>query len=168
LDAENARLAKLREELQYLQTRAQKLFIRTAVAGIITTPLLKQKIGRYFADGELICVVEDPSELEAQIDVPEQEAGRIRPGQSVELKARTLPFDQLQATVARVAPAAIGPDPKEGKLQSTLAVYCTLTKTPAPLRPGMTGFARVACGKRAMGRVLADKAMRYFRTEFWW
>ena len=34
--------------------------------------------------------------------------------------------------------------------------------------PRMTGFARVSCGKRAMGRVLAEKSIRYLRTEFWW
>jgi hypothetical protein len=48
-------------------------------------------------------------------------------------------------------------------------VYCRLTEAPpAVLRPGMTGFARISCGERAMGRVLADKALRYVRTEFWW
>ena len=49
-----------------------------------------------------------------------------------------------------------------------MPVYCKLTDAPAALRPGMTGFARVACGKRAMGRVLSEKALRYLRTEFWW
>ena len=107
--------------------------------------------------------------LEVRIDVPEQEVARVRPGQAVQLKARALPFEQLRATVDRIAPVAKAPDPKEGKLQSTVPVYCRLTDPPpAVLRPGMTGFARISCGERAMGRVLADKALRYVRTEFWW
>jgi hypothetical protein len=93
----------------------------------------------------------------------------LPPGQSVQLKARALPFGQLRATVDRIAPVAEAPDPKEGKLQSTVPVYCRLTEpAPAVLRPGMTGFARISCGQRGMGRVLADKALRYVRTEFWW
>ena len=143
--------------------------MQTTVAGVISTARLKEKVGQYFNDGELICLIEEPAALEAQIDVPEQEAARIKPGQPVELKARSLPFDRLLATVDRIAPDADAPDPKEGKLQSTVPVYCKLTNPPpAALRPGMTGFARVACGKRPMGRVLADKALRYLRTEFWW
>jgi putative peptide zinc metalloprotease protein len=114
-------------------------------------------------------VIEEPTLLEAQIDVPEQEAARIKPGQAVELKARTLPFERLMAVVDRVAPGADAPDPEKGKLQSTVPVFCKLTAAPPPaMRPGMTGFARVSCGKRAMGRVLAEKSLRYLRTEFWW
>ena len=36
------------------------------------------------------------------------------------------------------------------------------------LRPGMTGHARVQCGKSAVGRVLGEKVLRFVRTEFWW
>jgi len=74
----------------------------------------------------------------------------------------------LFATVDRVAPSAEAANVKEGKLQSTVPVYCKLTAPPAVLRPGMSGFARVSCGERAMGRVLAEKGLRYLRTEVWW
>ena len=168
IDAANASIDKLQEELKYLEARAKKLLVHATVAGVISTARLKEKVGQFFNDGDLICVIEEPAALEAQIDVPEQEAARVKPGQKVELKARTLPFDQLFATVDRIAPSAEAPNPKEGKLQSIVPVYCKLTDAPAALRPGMTGFARVSCGKRAMGRVLADKSLRYLRTEFWW
>jgi multidrug efflux pump subunit AcrA (membrane-fusion protein) len=169
VDAARASHAKLEEELKYLEARAKKLLLHTTVAGVISTARLKEKVGQYFNDGDLICLIEDPTALEAQIDVPEQEAARIKPGQPVELKARSLPFDQLIATVDRVAPSAEAANVKEGKLQSTVPVYCKLAAPPpAALRPGMTGFARVSCGERPMGRVLADKGLRYFRTEFWW
>ena len=39
---------------------------------------------------------------------------------------------------------------------------------PAGLRPGMTGHARVYSGKRPIGAVLLDRALRFLRTEFWW
>ena len=168
IDAEKARLDKLNEELKYLEERTARTLVRAAAAGVISTPHLKEKVGHFFQDGDLICLIEEPKSLEAQIDVPEQEAARVKTGQKVELKARSLPFDQLEAVVDRVAPSAIGPEPKEGKLQSTVPVYCKLANAPSELRPGMTGFARVSCGKRAMGIVLSNKALRYFRTEFWW
>jgi multidrug resistance efflux pump len=168
-DAEKARLAKLAEELRYLEDQSARVLVRAGAAGVICTPRLREKVGQYFNDGDLICLIEEPAKLEAQVDVPEQEAARVRRGQRVALKARSLPFEQLEASVDRVAPAADAPDPKDGKLQSTVPVYCTLTAaSPAALRPGMTGFARISCGKRAMGRVLSEKFLAYFRTEFWW
>jgi multidrug efflux pump subunit AcrA (membrane-fusion protein) len=168
VEAARAGLAKLQEELKYLEVRAKKLLVHATVAGVITTARLREKVGQHFNDGDLICVIEEPAALEAQIDVPEQEAARVKPGQTVELKARALPFEKLAATVDRVAPGADAANVKEGKLQSTVPVYCKLAAPPAALRPGMTGFARVSCGERPMGRVLADKGLRYLRTEFWW
>jgi hypothetical protein len=32
----------------------------------------------------------------------------------------------------------------------------------------MTGHARVYTGRRAIGLILADRALRFLRTEFWW
>jgi hypothetical protein len=32
----------------------------------------------------------------------------------------------------------------------------------------MTGYARVFTGRRSLGSVLLDRALRWVRTEFWW
>jgi multidrug resistance efflux pump len=164
-----ATVGRTMEELRYLEALKKKLLVHSSISGVISTPRLREKVGQFFNDGELICVIEEPADLEVRVEVPEQEVERVRPGQAVQLKARALPFEQFEATVDRIAPVAEAPDPKEGKLQSMVPVYCRLNAAaPAALRPGMTGFARVSCGERAAGRVLADKALRYVRTEFWW
>jgi hypothetical protein len=36
------------------------------------------------------------------------------------------------------------------------------------LRTGMTGFARIVCGRRPCGEILAFRTLRILRTEFWW
>ena len=50
----------------------------------------------------------------------------------------------------------------------TLTVYCRVTDASAELRPGMTGHARIACGRRPVGAILTDGVYRRLRTEFWW
>jgi multidrug efflux pump subunit AcrA (membrane-fusion protein) len=163
VEAARARLDRLREELRYLEGLPDKLQVRSPIAGLITTPHLREKVGQYVREGELIGVVEDPGGLEAEIALAEQEVARVRPGQAVELKARALPFETFRASVDRVAPAA-----GHGEVQSTVTVACRLGDHPADLRPGMTGYARIYTGRRSLGEVLVDRTLRYVRTEFWW
>ena len=134
----------------------------------MTTPRLKEKAGQYFEEGDLICTVEEPADSQAEIALSEQDVSRVQPGQAVQLKARALPFRIFQANVDRIAPAAEPADEQSGEVQSTFTVYCRLNNATAELRPGMTGYARINTGRRPMGEILLNRAMRYFRTEFWW
>jgi multidrug efflux pump subunit AcrA (membrane-fusion protein) len=171
IEAERARLARLHEEARYLVGLEAKLLVRSPVGGIITTSRLKERIGQYLREGELICQVEEPAALEAEIAVPEQEVARVQPGQVVMLKVRALPFETLTAHVDRLAPAAA-----RGEVQGTVTVYCRLAEPgslgppadEARLRPGMTGHARIYTARRAVGGVLLDRVLRFVRTEFWW
>ncbi|HKB39212.1 MAG TPA: HlyD family efflux transporter periplasmic adaptor subunit [Gemmataceae bacterium] len=161
IEAEEARLASLREEERYLRGVEAKLTVYSPVPGIVTTPRLKEKVGQYVKEGELICVIEEPEGLEAEITLHEQDVGCVRVGQSVGLKARALPHETFTACVDRVAPAAV-----KGEGQNTVTVYCRLEGM--ALRPGMTGHARVYTGERSVGGFLIDRLVRYLRTEFWW
>jgi hypothetical protein len=120
--------------------------------------------------------VEEPALLEAEISIPEQEVARVQPGQTVELKARALPFNTFTAQVDRIAPVAV-----HGEVQSTVTVICRLPDPPTlhsplggegrergELRPGMTGHTRIYSGHRPVGQILIDRALRFLRTEFWW
>jgi hypothetical protein len=50
----------------------------------------------------------------------------------------------------------------------TVTVYCRVDRVPIGLFPGMTGDARIGCGRRPAGAVLASRLLRFVRTEFWW
>jgi hypothetical protein len=127
------------------------------------TPRLMEKIGQYLREGEVICVVEEPDALEAEVTLAEQDVARVRPGQPVVLRARGLPFEVLRCRVGRVAPAAV-----HGDAQGSVVAYCKLDDCPAGLRPGMTGYGRVHTGPRRLGGILLDRALRWLRTECWW
>jgi putative peptide zinc metalloprotease protein len=175
IDAERARLARLREETRYLKEVQGKLRVYCTSPGVVMTPRLREKVGQYVREGDLICVIEEPAGLEVEIALPEQDAARVQAGQAVSLKARGLPFETLSAQVDRVAPGAttpeatpLAPPAARGETAGTVTVYCRL-RDPAPgLRPGMTGYARIDCGPRALGGLLGERVMRFVRTEFWW
>jgi len=163
IEAQRARLACLEEELRWLEGLRSKLQVTSAVGGVIVTPHLKERVGQYVHEGDLMGVVEEPAVLEAEIILAEQEVARVHPGQVVHLKARALPLETFTASVERIAPAA-----GKEETQTSVIVYCQLTEPPADLRPGMTGYARIYTGQRSLGRVVIDRVRRYVRTEFWW
>jgi putative peptide zinc metalloprotease protein len=163
IDAERARVRRLQEEARYLESLRARLLLCSPVAGLITTPRLREKVGQYLREGDLIGVIEDPTVLEADVNLAEQDVARVEVGQPVELKARALPFDTFPTRVERVAPAA-----GRGEVQSTVTLSCRLAVADGTLRPGMTGHARVFTGRRSLGGVLLDRGLRFLRTEFWW
>jgi multidrug efflux pump subunit AcrA (membrane-fusion protein) len=163
IEAERARLTRVQDEVRYLEGVQARLLVISPVAGLITTPRLREKVGQYVREGELICVVEAPLLLEAEVSLAEQDVARVQAGQAVELKARALPFDTFAARVDHIAPAAA-----RGDVQSTVTLHCRLANENAGLRPGMTGHARVFTGQRSVGEVLLDRGLRFLRTEFWW
>lgn len=134
-----------------------------AGAGAGTGPHLRERVGHYFREGELICVVEEPAVLEAEVIVAEEEVAGVEPGQRVLLKARALPFETFPAKVVRVAPGSL-----PGESQNAVAVYCRVDGAPAGLRPGMSGYGRIYTCPCSLGEFLARRALRFLRTEFWW
>jgi multidrug efflux pump subunit AcrA (membrane-fusion protein) len=163
IEAARAHLSRLQEETRYLEKLESQLCVHSPVPGLMTTARLKDKIGQYVREGELICLVEEPNKLEAEIVLAEQDVARVHTGQVVTLKARALPFETFQAKVDRVAPTATRAD-----VQGTVTVYCQFDNPGLELRPEMSGYARVLTGRRPIGAVAVNRALRYLRTEFWW
>jgi multidrug efflux pump subunit AcrA (membrane-fusion protein) len=162
IEASEASLARLVEELQSLLELEKRLSVTSPVDGAVTTPRLKEKIGDYFEEGKLICEIEDPENLEVVITLDEEQAARLEVGQEVRLKARALPFDVFKVRIERIAPKAV-----EGDLQSQVTLYCNMEDT-VNLRSGMTGHARINCGSGSLGEILTKRFLRFLRTEFWW
>jgi multidrug resistance efflux pump len=143
IQAEQARLARLREEVRHLEGQRQRQAVASPVAGLVTTAHVKEKIGQYLREGDLLCVVEEPAVLEAEITLAEQDVARVHLGQAIALKARAVPFETYSSEVARIAPAA-----GWGEAQSNVIVYCRFERA-LEMRPpgrGIGGYARWAPG----------------------
>lgn len=161
--AAEASLARQRAELAFLEEQQSKLPLYSSVDGVITTPHFEDRVGEWFDQGDLICEIKQASNLEVEITLDEDKVSDVKPGQAVQLKARALAYQTFDATVERIAPAATG-----GDLQSTVTIYSRLTDAAPELRPEMTGYARIYCGKKPIGEIGLDYVMRFVRTEFWW
>jgi multidrug efflux pump subunit AcrA (membrane-fusion protein) len=163
IEAAEASLARQKEDLAFLEAQQKKLPLHSNVEGVITTPHLKDRIGEYLQQGDLVCEIQESSSLEVEISIPEDRISDVRPGQCVHLKARALPYETFEAEVERIAPAATS-----GEHQCTVVVYSRLVNGATRLKPEMTGYARIYCGKKPIGQIGLDYVMRLIRTEFWW
>lgn len=163
IDAEKAHHARVVEERLFLEKMQARLNVGCPVAGIVVTPRLREKMGQYLKEGDLICEIEDPDSMEIEVPMDEQDVARVAPSQPVDIKPRALPLQTFKARVDRIAPLAVA-----GKVQSTVVVCCHLDSPAADLRSGMTGYARISCGRGSVASYLGGRALRYFRTEIWW
>lgn len=166
IEAQRACVARLVEERRYFEGQRDKLDLKAPVSGLITTPRLREKVGQYFKEGELITEVFEPRQLEAEISLEEQQLAPVQAGQATELRTYALPFETFAARVERIAPAALKAERQE--LQSTIMVISRLPEGDSSLRPGMTGWARIDCGQKSLASILTTRVMRYLRLEFWW
>jgi len=165
LAAQQARIDRLDIEILHLEELRAKLEVRSSVAGIVVTPRLKEKTGGHVLEGDLICVVEDRTNNMAEVTLDEEKVKGIEPGQVVRFKARALPYESLEGRVTGVAPCA---DVEQARTQGTLVVHCSMEGSVPVLRSSMSGYARIYTGRRSVGAILVDRAMRLLRTEFWW
>jgi multidrug resistance efflux pump len=164
VEAQEARLARLLEEVRHLDDLRERLVVRSPGPGQVTTTRLREQVGHFYREGDPILVVEELDRLEAEISVAEQDLRKVQPGQPVTLKARLLPFQKLETTVDRIAVTA-----SHGDAQSVVTVVCRLTSPLAQrLSPGMSGYARIHRGDAAIGAILLERALALLRTEVWW
>jgi multidrug resistance efflux pump len=184
IEAQQAELSRLVEEGRYLVLMKDRTRLLSPVSGVLTTSRLREKLGQHFKEGELICQIEEPAVLEAEIALPEQDVAEIREQQHVELKLRAFPYRSFSGEVVRVAPATqrheevvaagkheansttAGDQPSD--TQNIFIVYVRLQDHDDLLRPGMSGYGRIYCGNWSVGGVLGHHLVRLLRTEYWW
>ncbi len=176
IEVEEAKLRRLNEEMRRMYQLDKQQIVTCPVGGTVTTLRLNEKIGQFLELGSLICVVEDLSQMEAEISVSEHDAYILKPGQLVTLRPRSLPFSNIVGEVERIAPATISASSAtvlagaalSNPGRASLAVYCRVENEEKMLRTGMTGFGRVHAEKKRLGWYVLNKAIRLMRTELWW
>ena len=175
IEAKKAHLASLEAELRYLEDLRVKTLVKSPTKGRVTTTHLREKVGHFYQQGELICEVKSVATLEAEVDVSEQMASRLRSGQKVMIKFRALPFRKFTAQVDQVSAIAeltkqgtLTPNAPIGETPSTVKVKCRLVDPNHLLRPGMTGYAHIDSGRRAIGSLIGERFIQLLRTEYWW
>jgi len=141
------------------------LQIVSPACGVVITHRLREKIGQHVAKGELIAEVHELKTITAEIAIPEKDIADVKVGANVLLKARAYPGEQFSGAVTAMAPVAS--QTNNWRNERTILVTTQLDNSSRPLRPGMTGLAKIQCGEQRAGALLGRRILRYLRIEVW-
>jgi len=100
--------------------------------------------------------------MRALIQVSEKDLDVLEEGLPVKLKVRSYPFRSFGGTVAKISHLA---ELKGAK--KIFPVTCKIENKDYLLKSGMSGHAKVYCGKRKLFSVLFRRIIRYLRVEVW-
>jgi len=171
-----AEQGRLQEEWQVAQGKVNGLEIRAPFAGVVSTPLVEQKVGEYVSPGDEFCEVVDRSTLKARILVHDWELEDVHAGARAQLKVVPYPFRTYSGNVERVLPAATQDRPvaqpqQLSRLGQDLTNYFAVAlEFPNPdgsLSEGMTGTAKISGKSHPLAWQAARGTWRWIRSQVW-
>jgi putative peptide zinc metalloprotease protein len=167
---------RLQREWTVAQQKVEALEIRAPFAGVVSTPLVDQKVGQYISAGDEICELVDRSTMKARILVRDWELEDVSPGAEAQLKASSFAYRTYSGRVEQILPAASLDRPvaqpqrleQMGQdLTNYFAVVMAFPNSDGSLIEGMTGTAKIAGKDRPLAWQVGRGAWRWFRSQVW-
>ncbi len=161
---------RLEFDQRQVDLKLNQLTLRAPFAGIVSTPLVEQRVGSYLQEGDQIALLVDRQTMRASVLVRDRDLEDVQRGTRVDLKVQSFPFQTFTGEIKEVMPAAStnrpisAPDKLERKGQELANFFEVDMEFPNPdgvLREGMTGTARIY-GKRY------PLAWRFGRAGYRW
>ncbi|HZI34052.1 MAG TPA: HlyD family efflux transporter periplasmic adaptor subunit, partial [Candidatus Binatia bacterium] len=179
--AAKADVAHLQAQQQYLEGQIKLAEVFSPADGIVATPSrqLKEMVHQLVNKGDLIAKVYDLKTIEAETLVSEKEIADVNVGYPVVLKVRAYPDQTFHGKVTAIATATAGQTgsdaeakgvsvPSGGRVAEKMVLVTTqIDNRSLLLKPGMTGEAKILCGRRRIIDLVTRRIARTFKVQFW-
>ena len=163
IEAAQAEIERLQASLDHLLSQRKLTNVVSPISGVVTTRLVEEKVKEYLEKGGEICRVENYYTVRLEIFVPEKEIADVKVGNKLKFKCRSFPARNFFGIVSSIAPVAA-----KGERSQVVRVISQIPNPTLELKPGMTGNAKIYCGRRRLISILTRRIIRFFRTELWW
>jgi multidrug efflux pump subunit AcrA (membrane-fusion protein) len=161
-------------DLRREEARRERMVVKSPIAGRILTPRVRDLAGRSVRAGAVLAEVGDCQRLSARIPVSERLLVYIAAGAQVAVQLGARPLEPLRGTIVSVSPAiapattaSTGPALRPSEHPEKFIAVAHFENPQSLLRPGMSGTARIYCGRSSYversGRVLGH----WLQTIFW-
>jgi multidrug resistance efflux pump len=183
IDQTRAQISSLQAQQRFLEGQIKRADVRSPVDGIVATPELelKELAGQVVPKGALIAKVFELQKTTVQIAVPENEIPDVKVGQKVVLKVRAYPNETFNGAVTSIATSAFAPasseettllpttptPPGSNSAPKTILVTTQIDNRSMLLKPGMTGHAKIFCGRRRLIDLVNRRLARTVKVQFW-
>ena len=152
LSMADTEIKRWEERLEFLESQVSDSQIKSPIRGMVTS---------ISYDGNLLSI-SNIDTVRVLIQVSEKDLDVLQLGQKVKLKVQSYPFLSFWGKVTKISQMADISGPKK-----IFPVTCKIENPEHLLKPGMTGYAKVFCGKRSLFTLLTRRIVRYFRVEVW-
>jgi RND family efflux transporter MFP subunit len=157
-----ARLERAEAELALAEGNLSRTRLTAPLRGVVVRGDLSQSLGAPVERGQTLFQVAPLDSYRVMLEVDERDVGQVRPGQAGRLALTGFPGDYLPFTVVRVTPVSTAADGR-----NSFAVEARLDQTPALIRPGMQGVAKIDIGQRRLIWIWSHKIIDWFRLWTW-
>lgn len=157
-----ARLERADAELALAEGNLSRTRLLAPIRGVVVRGDLSQSLGAPVERGQTLFQVAPLNSYRVMLAVDERDVGRIRAGQVGRLALTGSPGDYLPFTVVRITPVSTAADGR-----NSFAVEAQLDRTPALIRPGMQGVAKIDIGQRRLIWIWSHKLIDWFRLWTW-
>jgi putative peptide zinc metalloprotease protein len=140
------------ERLEFLEGQVSDSQIKSPIRGVVTSISYENNL----------LTISNIDTIRALIQVSEKDLDVLKEGLSVKLKVQSYPFLSFWGKVTKISQMA-----DAGGLKKIFPVTCKIENRDYLLKPGMTGYAKVYCGKRSLFSLLTRRIVRYLRVEVW-
>ncbi|MFH1700417.1 MAG: hypothetical protein ABIE07_07495 [Candidatus Zixiibacteriota bacterium] len=155
IDILKSKISTQNASIRYLATQEAAQAIVTPIDGVI--------VAQY--RDELLFKVADMSQAEITMPIADNFLKMIRTDADVSVKVRSFPSQLFNGQVIQISNSgdlAFSTDDR-----SRFPVYALLDNPDGVLQDGMSGYAKISCGKSSLFNILSNRIKSNLRVEFW-
>ncbi|MCK4386284.1 MAG: efflux RND transporter periplasmic adaptor subunit, partial [candidate division Zixibacteria bacterium] len=160
LEMAASEIGELEAKANFLEAQISAFQIKSPISGVVTSLGFEKKIppsanswGLSIANLDTMLVV---------IKAREKHLDILKEGQNVKLKVKSYPFSSFWGRVTKISQKA-----EKDQAKNVFRVICKIENQNHLLKPGMSGYAKICCGKRSIFNLLTRRIVSYFRVEVW-
>lgn len=158
-----------KEELAILQSKiatqeANIEYLTTQQAAqVVTSPIDGEVVLLY--RNNLLIKVASLALVEVAVPVSDAYLEYVTDEASVRMKVRTYPDEMFKGVVTHIARSA--EDGRFGDNRARFSVYAAIGNQDRRLHDGMSGYAKISCGRASLAGLIAERVRAFIRVEFW-
>jgi len=157
LGSARAERASQVERSRSVSEQVAALQVASPIAGVVATPRLRDRVGSFVQEGDVLADVDDARTLKARIFIPAFQVQRLRPGAPASLRLESL-FQPIRGHVSSVAPASSELAPglaQEEKYKGSApprfyVATVLVSNAGGTLRSGMSGDAKIQVRRQSI------------------
>jgi putative peptide zinc metalloprotease protein len=152
IDMSRAEISRLEAKAKFYKDQIASSDFKSPISGIVTSVQ---------PEGNLLSIANYDT-IRVLMPVSEKDLDVIQSGQKVKAKVRSFPWKTFYGVVTRIAYQA-----EQHKSRQVFLVTSKIDNSELLLKPGMTGQAKIYCGKRSIAYLLLRRIISWIRIEVW-